>query len=212
MKYLKSFRMFENLSFDMNTFVEGLKKLALSKPSDKLTKEYKNPMNSEVYGRPGEEIKSFTDSKTSNRISLGPTYMMIELYKKIEELIKLMDIEVEFIYKLVSGRFGLESIDKRTDRDANSLFIKIKIKTRYETFVIYIYDRDGLVGTRSAVQTKSIYLGFGTVLDDIVDETLCEIRTEREKEPKLETWNENLLVELFEELDKIIKEEPPYNS
>lgn len=206
MKYLKKFRMFENLSFDMKTFVEVLKKLALSKPDDKLTKEYKNPMNSEVYGRPGEEIKSFTDSKSSNQISLGPTYMMIELYKKIEELIKLMDIEVEFIYKLVSGRFGLESIDKRTDRDANSLFIKIKIKTRYETFIIYIYDRDGTIGTRSDVQTKSIYLGFGYSTDNIVDETLCDIRTEQTKEPKLETWNESLLVKLFEELDKIIKD------
>ncbi len=114
--------MFENVSSDPKSFVEELKKLALSKPDDKLSKIYKNPMNSEVYGKTGEEIKFFVDSKTGERISLGPTYMMIELYKKIEELIKLEDIEVDFIYKLVPGRFGLQTVEKKP-LEGNTLFI-----------------------------------------------------------------------------------------
>ena len=202
MKYLKKFRLFENVSSDFKSFVEELKKLALSKPDDKLRKIYKNPMNSEVYGKTGEEIKFFVDSKTGERISLGPTYMMIELYKKIEELIKLEDIEVDFIYKLVPGRFGLQTVDKKP-LEGNSLFIKIKISTGYETFNIYIYDRDGQVGSRPFTNVKTIHLGFGFELDDIVDEILCDVRTDSEKEPKLVEWNEKLLNQLFEKLNEL---------
>jgi hypothetical protein len=202
MKYLKKFRLFENVSSDPKSFVEELKKLALSKPDDKLSKIYKNPMNSEVYGKTGEEIKFFVDSKTGERISLGPTYMMIELYKKIEELIKLEDIEVDFIYKLVPGRFGLQTVEKKP-LEGNTLFIKIKINTGYETFNIYIYDEDGHVGSRPFTNVKTIRLGFGFELDDIVDEILCDVRTESEKEPKLVEWNEKLLNQLFEELNEL---------